>query len=398
MKHKYLSIFAAVMAVLLCIPLSACGAVQTEQTETVLETIQVSGDIKTISVAVYPYIPDVALFQEILAQKWEEIEPDIELNFVEWDCYSNPDPGEIDVVMYDSLVTSYLAENGYIQPIVREDVENLDDILPFAMEGATYAGDIYGIPNLVCSYFLFYYSDDVALLGVENFPELYSILLERKDIDQNSDEKNAGLTVNFADTYPYQYLDALIDISGEYMAFQEAPDWELPDKQAMEVLLQIKELQTITPEGMENLHKAALFNAGHGSAYYGYPEDLFHMPDIYETLEISTISFSDNMNIQMYFADLVSLSSHVTDEVKKEQCIKLMNLMGSEDFLTALCVGKDTVQYLLPARTSVYEIVAKEYSIYERLQELVMDEQNRVYRFGVDLYDYFAAAYGMPPQ
>lgn len=40
-----------------------------------------------ISVAVYPYVPDRALFQRVLTTQWQEIEPDVSLKFVDWNCF-----------------------------------------------------------------------------------------------------------------------------------------------------------------------------------------------------------------------------------------------------------------------------------------------------------------------
>lgn len=100
----------------------------------------------------------------------------------------------------------------------------------------------------------------------------------------------------------------------------------------------------------------------------------------------------------MFFADIVSLSTGVTNEEKIEKCLQLINIMASEEFLTALATGKENAQYLLPARPSVYPIVAEKYPMYEKLHELVADENNRISRFGSNVYLYLNDAYGIIEQ
>ena len=90
----------------------------------------------------------------------------------------------------------------------------------------------------------------------------------------------------------------------------------------------------------------------------------------------------------MFYADLASLCSHVTDPVKKEYCMKLINLIGSEEFLTQLVYGTGDVQFMLPAREKVYITAMEQYPIYETLHQLAMDENNRIFRFGTEIYDY----------
>lgn len=373
------------VGLLIVILLSGCTAKETA----LPPTVPVTDD--TISVAVYPYIPDMALFQQVLTKQWEEIEPDIKLEFVDWDCYANEDPSGIDVITYDALFTSYLAENGYIQPIHRSDIQNEKGLLPFAVEGAVHSDEIYGIPFLVCSYFLMHDADDEKLSAVDNFDELYTVVSEKKAVDGNT-----GLMTNFDSDHPYFYLDAMMDFSGEYTVYEESPDMTSPDEQVVDALQQMASIRAVEPEGYEDFgtfRRGVLFNAGYGCAYYGYSEDVSFMDDIEEDITIRTISFSEKENIQLFFADIASMGSHVTAPEKKDTCLKLMNLIASEDFLQELCFGSGDAQYMLPARQNIYAVAEKTYPIYGHLYELAMHEQNKIFRFGPDIYTYLNDAY-----
>ena len=48
---------------------------------------------------------------------------------------------------------------------------------------------------------------------------------------------------------------------------------------------------------------------------------------------------------------------------------------------------------MLPARQTIYDVAGESYPVYNRLYELVMDEQNRIFRFGPDVYTYLTDAY-----
>lgn len=58
--------------------------------------------VDTLTYAVYPYLPDAEYYQELIEQRWAEIEPDIRLVRAEWDCYEDGVPEGIDVIMYDA--------------------------------------------------------------------------------------------------------------------------------------------------------------------------------------------------------------------------------------------------------------------------------------------------------
>ncbi|MBQ1312584.1 MAG: hypothetical protein IIY55_12125 [Blautia sp.] len=73
--------------------------------------------IDSLVYAVFPYLPDTEYYQELIEQRWAEIEPDIRLERAEWDCYKDDAPDGIDVIMYDAVSRDALIEAGSIQPV-----------------------------------------------------------------------------------------------------------------------------------------------------------------------------------------------------------------------------------------------------------------------------------------
>ncbi len=344
-----------------------------------------------ISVAIYPYIPDKSLFRDILTRQWEAMEPDVELTFVDWDCYEEPDPEQIDVMMFDALFTTYLAEAGYIQPIAEEVLQEKEGILPFAVKGAYHNNQLYGVPYLVCSDFLMHRTEDTELAAVKNMKELCDLLETRRQTHSTD-----GLVIKYDSHYPYYYLDALIDFSGNYTVYDEAPDTKMPDQQVHSRLRRIRDSlpANVDPEDlMKDTRRCRLFTEGVCSVYYGYSEDISMMDGIEDEITVRTVSFSEKENIQLFYADIAGMGTHVTDPAEQELCIKLMNLIGSEEFQQELCFGTEDVQYMLPARMDVYIPAQEKYPVYGQLRELVLDERNQISRFGEEIYTYLTVAY-----
>lgn len=334
----------------------------------------------SISVAVYPYVANMELFKKVLEEQWYAMEPEVKLEFVTWDCYEDPYPNNIDVITYDALFTAHLANTGFIQPLDTDTIDNTYGILPFAMDGAHYNGDLYGLPFLVCSSFLIHRTDDEELNKVENFEDLYKVMKARKSKDPTT-----ALQIDSWGEGPYFYLDALIDYTGEYTTYEEGTDMNSPDSKVIKRLKEIQAMTVPIPEG-ENFR--VRFAEGEGTACYAYSESLYLMEDLIDELTIRPISFFKTENIQMYYADIASLCSQVTDPVEKEYCMKLINLMASEEFLTELCYGNGDVQYMFPAREQVYDKAAELYPMYAVLRDLALDENNRIFRFGPHIFEY----------
>lgn len=198
MKNLKIKILSIVLVLLLC--LAGCTAANNGKAD----------DSSQITVALFPYLPDVEFYQDIIESRWHDVEPDVKLSFVSWNCYEDKDPSGIDVIMYDALFESYLEEGGYIQPIKRSDIDEADDMVDFAFDDTLCEGTVVGIPTLLCSLFLFYYSDDAELADITDLDELYDAL-------QDSSE---GLVMNSTDSYPYMYLDALMDSNGTYTDYK----------------------------------------------------------------------------------------------------------------------------------------------------------------------------------
>lgn len=73
--------------------------------------------------------------------------------------------------MYDAVMQDSLIENGCIQPIDPSEVQEAEDIFPFAMEGVAVDGKLYGIPTFLCGNFLIYDRDCADLVKTEHIAD-----------------------------------------------------------------------------------------------------------------------------------------------------------------------------------------------------------------------------------
>ena len=365
---------------------------ETMPEETIPEETAPPRTVKQISAAIYPDLPNIELFETLLKEKWAQLEPEVTLNLERWNCYATP-TNNCDVLMYDALVLTYLVENKRIQAIAPDDMENVDGIFPFAMDGAFHKGWYYGMPYFLCGDFLIYYKDDADVAAAENVSQLYTV--GKKKQKENPD---TGLAVFSEYSAPYYYLDVYIDFSEKYTFFDNLPDSKNLDKRLLRYLDEISSI-TLDPSDPKTtaMTSLELFAQGYAFAFLGMSEHMSSLNHIADQLAIKNFAFAEEENIPMLYTDVVSIASHVTDPEKLELCKKLMNLIASEEFLADYCFRSGGPQYILPARESVYLAAEKDYPLYGQLHELVTHPANRIFRCGTDFYKYIQS-YPVPSQ
>lgn len=365
---------------------------ETVPEETIPEETAPPRTVKQISAAIYPDLPNIELFETLLKEKWAQLEPEVTLKLERWNCYTTP-TNNCDVLMYDALVLTYLVENKRIQAIAPDDMENVDGIFPFAMDGAFHKGWYYGMPYFLCGDFLIYYKDDADVAAAENVTQLYTV--GKKKQKENPD---TGLVLYNENAGPYYYLDTYVDFSGKYTFFERTPDCKNLDKRLLRYQDELHSIKMEpTNEETKNMGSLELFARGYAFAFLGMSEHMCALNHMADQIAIKNFSFSEEENIPLYYMDIVSIASHVTDPEKLELCKKLMNLTASEEFLAELCYENGDPQYILPARESVYLAAEKDYPLYGQLHELVTHPANRVFRFGKDIYKYLQS-YPAPRQ
>lgn len=72
-------------------------------------------DTKVLTVGLFRYVPDIKAFETALTAQWKNIEPDVTLRFVDWDCYF--EEPKSDVFVFDGLYAPQYIEKGLLYPL-----------------------------------------------------------------------------------------------------------------------------------------------------------------------------------------------------------------------------------------------------------------------------------------
>lgn len=345
----------------------------------------------TIEVALYPYVPDISRFQTVVSSEWTKVHPDVNLHFVDWDCYvSDPDP-TLDVFVFDGIYLSSFIDEDYLLQIPDEMIQNREDIFPFAIEGCRHEDSLYAMPQLLCTDFLYTRKDDPVLSDVSDIMTLYDIMGDRKN-QSVIPKENEGLLINLSGgllTKTMMYLDALMDEQQEYTDYSELPETSNLSNKA---LAQINALWKMGgekqveywPDDNDSFIRARWFAEGKGRAYIGYAEAMEAMGDYANDVIVRRFSYGTETDIPLFYTDMVGINSKISED-KKALAFDLANILISENVLIEMstpAIDGGSPQYLLTTRESVYDALSKDYPIYSLLKESVDNPDNHVFRLG----------------
>lgn len=363
-------------------------------------SVEAAEEQQVLNVALYGYVPDTERFENAVAEQWEKVQPNVELNFVEWDCYEDVPNEQVDVFVFDAIYLLDYIDKGYLLPLAAEDIENSEDILNFALEGCTYNDTIYAIPQIICTNLLYYREGDETLANVDSIDELYQVLGNRQSegvIPQN----NEGLLVDMSGGTGNVcfYLDGLIDHNQSYSDYYNLPSTTEFNSEVVSCLRMMqsmggKEQVQYWPDDNDAYVRAKWFQNGYGRAYLGYTEAMSSMGNYVQNIDFKVISYCKEENIPLFYGDLVGINSGIETE-KKEYAIELANVIGdTETMVEAISPNEKNVypQYLLPARESVYEVMGENYPIYNELYSIVDNPDNKLFLLGVSAEQWIEAA------
>lgn len=119
---------------------------------------------RPLRVALYPYVPDIGVFKDVLTNTWSRAGRTEAIEFVSWDCYNDDFPTNADIVVSEcGFLDSYVAERRLRpldEPPFRESADVPGDFVRFAHEGCCALDDggsarLYGLPQMICTYYVF---------------------------------------------------------------------------------------------------------------------------------------------------------------------------------------------------------------------------------------------------
>lgn len=105
-----------------------------------------------ISVALLPWVPDLDAYKKALVSAWTKAGEKDTLRFVDWDCFSEAYPTNVDVTVHESAYVEDFVKRGLVLPL-----ESLDaTVFPkWAVDGGKVGETVYGYPQMLCTHFTF---------------------------------------------------------------------------------------------------------------------------------------------------------------------------------------------------------------------------------------------------
>ena len=356
-KNKTIRSACVILCILLCCCfISGCKAGNQNELTTSPEQTEI------LNVTLYKVLPDYESFEKTVTECWNEKHPEVELNFVDWDCYSGSVPDDLDVFVIDTTSLDAFVEKGYLLALSEEDIEDYDDLIPSFMEGCRVNGEIYVVPQLLCTDLLYTRKGDDVLENVKNIDELYAAL------------GDSGLLLDKDSTIIQvaMYLQALTDGTQLYTVHYPPITEETLLPEAVESLRKISEMHQTDPEGVPEdsgwYYYARRFAEGMGRAYIGYSESMDIMGESASEMDFRLFSMTEDKDIPVFYVDAAAINAKISDE-KKPLALEFLNMITGKDFLTRVSENGGDPRYLLVTRYGIYDALAPDYPIYAELKK-----------------------------
>ena len=326
-----------------------------------------------LKVGLFPWVPNRDKMEAVVASHWEKLHPNVALEFVEWDCYSADPPGNLDVFETDAIFLDHIVAGNYATALDLTDIEDLDDVMPFAVKGSMVNGQLYGIPRIACTPVLFYRKGDVAIRDAASLDEIFSAIGYSNNTKPEP-PVNAGLLVSLdgGTTDACLFLDAIADISNEYSTRPTLPGADDLDEDALATVRMLAYMAGRHQALYEDWTgaRARWFADGKGQALIGWTERLAHMPlAAHSEVEVRELPLESHLmqgntdartgeaaRVNLFFVDTICVNSLLTGR-KRELAIEFAQLASSPTVVKESFLVKNdktgSPQYLLPVRKSV---------------------------------------------
>ena len=341
-----------------------------------------TSDPTTLNVSLYKSIPQYDSFEKTVEECWSEKHPDVKLNFADWDCYSRTLPEDLDVFVLDIISLDFLSEKGCLLALSEEDIEDYNDLIPAFAEGCRVNGQIYAVPQLLCTDLLYTRKNDAEIKNADSIYDLFAAL----------DEPGLLLDKSSSST---MYLQALVDCKQQYMDQYPPIEAETLSSEAVDSLEKIRKMHLTDPERVpvkgDRFYYAQKFAGGMGRAYIGYSEAMGMMGERASEMDFRLFSMTDDVNIPVFYMDAAAVSAKISDE-KKTLALELLNMITNKDTLVRVSMNDGNLRYLLLARHSAYDTLASDYPIYKEMKKVALVPDAHVFRIKPDGNEYMEEA------
>lgn len=311
-------------------------------------------------VKIYYYfdLTDTDQFCRLLEQRFRETGHERPLEFVNWNCYQELPGLDGDIYIYDAVTMTALVDKGYLHEL--PDVIDVSDMFGWTIDKSKVRTRTYGVPLMICGNALICRKEDDK--GIRNIMDLHE-----------------PVAIPLRTMFMYYYLQAFCnyqDRSGRDLAVMR----HLTDLMAAG--------QNIDASTLEEYDGERRFIEGECRYLLGFTESLrFFDPGEY-VVRFANFSENDEDQMPLFMVDYASLGNNAREE-KLLDCLDLLEIMADPAFIYAVCTAGGQLQYMLPACRSVYWDLARLDPIYREFYEMLLPEENGVFRYGPRFYEEF---------
>ena len=348
----------------------------------------------TITVAIYPYVPDQTAFTDAINDAWGQLAGAPPLQFVAYDCYSGDPPANLDVFVFDGIYLSHLAASGQLRPFQPGEISDESDILNYALEGAKYDGTLYGIPQIGCTNILYYREGDTAVQNATGLTTLYAALGDATYTTAKP-PLGQGFMMDFSGgtTSACTYVAANESHTNSFTQDPPLPpytDLNAPTLDNLRTMVKMAGVAQASYGETSDYQRAQWFNQGYGRAMVGFSEAMSQMGTILDDVELKEMPLADASGAALYYVDIVGVNSAVAGTIDEQWAVELADIMASHDVLIEAFDNSGNPQYLYPVRNSVFETLSATYPKYGRMWAIVQDLNPVAFRLGTDVRTWLA--------
>lgn len=336
---------------------------------------------ETLTVALYPHVPRVAQFETAITEAWAKVDPSVDLVFLptdQWDGgYLKNPPDAADVYVFDAMYLALFNSQNNLIPFLANEITDIGDFLPYAIDGAKSGNDYLAIPLLGCANILFYEKTNEALSAATTLSEVTGALNQCSYTSLiPPDRRGIMLDMAGGTTNATLYLDIDHAENGTYPLPQPVvSDLSQEAIGSMRSLLATASYYNATGNLSDAYQRSAWFSQGYGSAVVGFTESMSDMSNA----TLADIAFKvmpladDPASPPLFYSDMIAVNATTADRGTTALAKQLANVMAETSTVVASFSGTAATpnpQYLMPARTSVFAAMSTDYPIYGQMEEL----------------------------
>ncbi|KGS05272.1 MULTISPECIES: thiamine pyridinylase [Burkholderia] len=357
--------------------------------------------VAQLTVALYPWVPRVDQFKSAIETEWKKVQPAVALQFVsadDWDGgYRKNPPANVDVYVYDAIFFDYFRSQNWLEPLAANEIRNIDDFLPYAIDGVKAGDRYYSIPQLGCANVLFYRKDDAALAAATTLTQVRSALKQCTFTSEIPPDKR-GLMIDMSGrtTNAALYLDAAHSRTGAYPL---PLPWSANDLNgdalaSLRSLMAMSSWPNATAELPGQYDRSVWFSDGDGRAVIGYSESMSAMSEAArQNLDFKFLPLSDEPQPPLFYADVIGVNTTTHARGTRALAVQLANVIAASSTMVQ-SVGPDgsgVPQYLFSARRSVLQTLAQRYPLYRKMVTLLDARQPVMFKIDAQSRNWLAS-------